>query len=73
MTVADLEKRVARLEKAFERAERGRDYQESLAAIREGLAQADRGESVPAKEAIEEIRNRLVEGGKANASKKRKS
>jgi predicted transcriptional regulator len=58
MTTSQLESRLASLEAQVARLEEKLEQTRIAARIRKGLDQADRGEVVPAREALETLRNK---------------
>jgi hypothetical protein len=58
MTIAQVQKRLTKLEQTVERLVHELDYRESVKAIRKGLESADRNEGKPAKAVFARLRRK---------------
>jgi hypothetical protein len=58
MTLSDLETRLTSLEAEVSRLWEELEHTKEIMAIEQGIAQIKRGEGVPAREALEEIRKK---------------
>lgn len=59
MTLAQVQKRLSKLEDTVDRLVAELDYRQSIEAIREGLESADRGEGEPAEKVFGRLRKKL--------------
>ena len=59
MSLAQLQTRLAKLEKTVDRLVHEMDYRQSVEAIRQGLESVDRGEGKPAKQVASRLRRKL--------------
>lgn len=59
MTLAQVQKRLSKLEDTVDRLVAELDYRQSIDAIRQGLESADRGEGEPADKVFRRLRKKL--------------